>query len=128
MRKLLMIAALTGMTAAAQAQEKAPKSAAERAAQSTRHMTKELGLSAEQATQVEVITLKYAQLGEARRAEREADSTAARQEGHGLRDAFAAELKTVLTEEQYAKWTMRVEERKTRRAERQRSGPPQPGQ
>ena len=123
-----MIAVLTGMTAAVQAQGKAPKSAAERAAQSTRHMTKELGLSAEQASQVEVISLKYAQQGEARRVEREADRTAARQEGQGMRDAFAAELKTVLTEAQYEKWTARVEERKARRAERQRSGPPQPGQ
>jgi len=128
MKKLMMIAVLVGMTVAAQAQDKEHKTAAERAAQRTQHMTKELGLTSEQATKVESINLKYAEQAEAKRAEREADRTVARQEGKETRDAFDAELKTVLTAEQYAKWTAKLEERKERQDERSKQMPQRRGQ
>jgi len=125
MKKQLMITLLTVATMTAQAQDKDHRTAAERAAQRTQHMTRELGLTPEQVAQVEAINLKYAELAGTRRAEREADRAEARQDGKEAREAFQAELKQVLTEDQFALWTAKVEERKKHREGRPKRGAPQ---
>lgn len=125
MKKQLMIALLTVATMTAQAQDKDQRTVAERAAQRTQHMTRELGLTSEQVAKVEAINLKYAELAGTRRAEREADRAEARQDGKEAREAFQAELKQVLTEEQFAQWTAKVEERKDHRERRAKRGAPQ---
>ncbi|HPF91983.1 MAG TPA: hypothetical protein PLL57_15085 [Flavobacteriales bacterium] len=117
MKKLMMIAALAGMTVAAQAQDHQKKSPEERARVRTEHMTKELGLSPEQVAKVEAINLKYADKGAELRKEREAERAEARKEGQEMRDAHEAEMKAVLTPDQYAKWMAKKEEMKEKRME-----------
>ena len=117
MKKLMMIAVLAGMTVAAQAQDKVKKSPEERAKARTEHMTKELGLSPEQASKLEAINLKYADKGAELRKEREAERAEARREGKELRDAHEAEMKAVLTPDQFAKWMAKREEMKEKRME-----------
>ncbi|MCB9178843.1 MAG: hypothetical protein H6590_05420 [Flavobacteriales bacterium] len=117
MKKLMMIAVLAGMTMAAQAQDKVKKSPEERAKARTEQLTKELGLSPEQAAKVEAINLKYADKGAEMRKEREAERAEARKEGKEMRDAHDAEMKAVLTHDQYVKWTAKKEEMKEKRME-----------
>ncbi|MBL7953250.1 MAG: hypothetical protein JNM62_16200 [Flavobacteriales bacterium] len=121
MKKLMMIAVLAGMTVAAQAQDKERKTPEERARMRTEHMTKDLGLSAEQATKVQAINLKYADQGEELRKEREADRAEARNDGKALHDAHDAEMKAVLTPEQYGKWQAKKAAMKTKRMEKRKT-------
>lgn len=117
----MMIAAFVGATMAAHAQEKVSKDPEERAKARTERMTKELGLSPEQAAKVDAINLKYADKGAELRKEQEAARTEARKEAKAMRDAHDVELKAVLTPDQYTKWTARKEEMKKEHQERRRS-------
>jgi Spy/CpxP family protein refolding chaperone len=121
MKKLMMIAVLVGLTVAAQAQDKERKTPEERAQMRTEHMTKELGLSAEQAAKVQAINLKYADQGEELRKEREGDHAEARKDGKAMRDAHDAEMKAVLTPEQYTKWQEKKAAIKTKHMEKRKA-------
>jgi len=120
MKKLMIIAALASMTVAAQAQEKDRKTPQERAKLRTEHMTKELELSPEQQAKVEAINLKYADRVEAVRAEREAERTAKRDAAEAMHAAHDAEMKAVLTADQYTKWVAKKQEAKAKHLEKRK--------
>lgn len=120
MKKLMIIALLASMTVAAQAQEKDRKTPQERAKLRTEHMTKELALSPEQQAKVEAINLKYADRVEAVRAEREAERTAKRDAAEAMHAAHDAEMKAVLTADQYTKWVAKKQEAKAKHLEKRK--------
>lgn len=121
MKKLMIVAALAGMSVAVQAQDKeGRKTPEERAQLRTERLTKELELSPEQATQVQAINLKYADKMDELRKEREAERGAMRSDAQAMGDAHDTEMKAVLTADQYAKWTTRKEELKARHAEKRK--------
>ena len=122
MKKLMMTVALVAITLGAQAQEKEKRTPEERAKAQTERMTKELGLSADQAAKLEPINLKYAQEGAALRAEYEAQREAMRKEGKGrkLVEAHDAEVKPILTPEQYEKWQALKAEKKEKMKEKRK--------
>lgn len=118
MKKLLLLTVLaTSMTVAVQAQDKTAKTPQERAKARTERMSKELGLTPDQAAKVEAINVKYADKAVDMRTERQAERTEVRKEGMAMRDAHDAEIKAVLTADQYAQWTAKKEEMKERRIE-----------
>lgn len=121
MKQLLMTAVLAVMTVVAQAQDKERKTPEERAKMRTAHMTEELDLSADQAARVEAINLKYAGQGEVLRKQREVERAEARKNGKALRDAHDAEMKVVLSPEQYANWQAKKESMKARRMEKRKA-------
>lgn len=107
MKQGMMIAAFTLlMAASAQGQERQVRTPQERAKAQTERMTRELALSPDQAAKVEAIHLKYAEQAEVMRKEREAQRAAMEKEGKGkdMRAAREADMKAVLTSEQYEKW------------------------
>lgn len=116
----MIIALLASMTVAAQAQEKDRKTPQERAKLRTEHMTKELALSPEQQAKVEAINLKYADRVEAVRAEREAERTAKRDAAEAMHAAHDAEMKAVLTADQYTKWVAKKQEAKAKHLEKRK--------
>lgn len=120
MKKLMIIALLASMTVAAQAQEKDRKTPQERAKLRTEHMTKELELSPEQQAKVEAINLKYADQVEAVRAESEAERTAKREAAEAMHAAHDAEMKAVLTADQYTKWVAKKQEAKAKHLEKRK--------
>lgn len=126
MKKVILMTLLATMTAAAQAQDKVQKTPQERAHARAERMARELGLSPEQQAKVEAIDLKYAEQARALRAEDEAQREAMRKEGKGkaIREGREAELKAVLTPEQYTKWQAKREEMKARHMEKRK---PMPG-
>lgn len=117
MKKLMIIAVLAGLSVATQAQDKARKSPEERAKMRTEHMAKELELTPEQKAKVEAINLKYADKATELRKEREAERTEARKEGKAMHDAHDAEMKAVLTPDQYTRWQAKKEAMKKRHME-----------
>lgn len=116
----MIVAVLASMTLAAQAQEKDKKTPQERAKARTEHMTKELALSPEQQAKVEAINLKYADQVEAVRSEREAERTAKREAAKAMHDAHDAEMKAVLTADQYTKWVAKKQEAKAKHMEKRK--------
>jgi periplasmic protein CpxP/Spy len=120
MKKLMIVAVLASMTLAAQAQEKEKRTPQERAKARTEHMTKELALSPEQQAKVEAINLKYADQVEAMRSEREAERTAKREAAKAMHDAHDAEMKAVLTADQYTKWVAKKQEAKAKHMEKRK--------
>ncbi len=120
MKKLMIVAVLASMTLAAQAQEKEKRTPQERAKARTEHMTKELALSPEQQAKVEAINLKYADQVEAVRSEREAERTAKREAAKAMHDAHDAEMKAVLTADQYTKWVAKKQEAKAKQMEKRK--------
>ncbi len=115
-----MIVGLLVLTTAANAQEKERKSPEERAKMQTERMTKELGLSPEQAARVEALNAKYAEEAEAYRAQMEAEREKRKQEGKARLEAHDADLKAVLTPEQYTQWmALREKQMERRKAEHQ---------
>ncbi len=103
--KQMVLAAGLLLAPSVMAQDKAGKeqhTPEERAAKHTEHMTKELGLSADQTAKVADINQRYATaLGEVKESTAERD--AKREQAKGMRDRRDQELKQVLTAEQYAK-------------------------
>lgn len=104
MKKLmtsLALAALIAGNASAQAPGKSEKTPEERAQHQTELMTKHLGLTPEQVPQVQAINLKYVdQFGELRGRSRD-EANGKKQAVKDLREQRNAELKAVLTPEQY---------------------------
>ncbi|MBX2972658.1 MAG: hypothetical protein KF797_06115 [Flavobacteriales bacterium] len=120
MKKLLIVAVMAGMAVAAQAQDKAQRTPEERAKMRTERLTKELELTPEQAAKVEAINMKYAGKVDEVRKEREAERAEVRKEAKTMHDAHDAEMKAVLTADQYAKWTARKEEMRNKQHERRK--------
>ncbi|MCC6937639.1 MAG: hypothetical protein IT226_05400 [Flavobacteriales bacterium] len=120
MKKTIIIAALTILTSAAYAQdkEKPQRTPAERAQIRTERMTKDLGLTPEQITKVEAINRKYAEQAEGMRTARDQEAgparKAAQEKRKAMRDAHEAEMKAVLSTEQFATWKKQQEEMKAK--------------
>lgn len=101
---IIPIAALALTAASLHAQERTatrqrtPEDAATRAARRTEHMRSTLQLTEDQVARVQAINLKHA---EAVEAAREADKAKRDQERQELKASYDAELKAVLTPEQY---------------------------
>ena len=83
---------------------KGPKNPARQADHRAGKMAKELGLSADQETRVEKLLLAREQETTALKAKYTADKKAGRPEMKAAHDRYEAQLKTVLTPEQYAKF------------------------
>ncbi len=124
MKQLMMALALVVFSAGAHAQEtgqqRERKDPTERAKARTEHMVKELGLSAEQATSLEALNLKYAEEGEVKRAETEQDREARRAEMKARHAGYEADLKSLLTPEQFTMWTKKKEERKAKHMDKRK--------
>lgn len=89
-----------------------------RAEQQTAMMTEQLTLSEAQAAKVQEINLKYAQQSKAmREANTSGDRTAMREQMTALRTAQDAELKTMLTSDQWAAWEKIQAEQRANRGE-----------
>lgn len=124
MKQWMMALALVILTAGAHAQESGKprerKDPAERAKARTEHMVKELGLSAEQATRLEALNLKYAEENEVKRAETEQDRETRRAEMKARHAGYEADLQSLLTPEQFAAWTKKKEERKAKHMDKRK--------
>ena len=112
---LLLATALLCTTANAQDAPREKRNPADRAEQRTEQMTKELALDADQAAKVEAMNKRYAE--EMRALEpTEAERQEKREKMKDIQTRRDEELKTVLTEEQYAKMMelrqQRTDERK----------------
>ena len=111
-----------GINSDAQAQgkrgmKKGNMSPTEMAAKKTAKMTKYLGLDSDQAAKVKVINEKYiTEMAEVRKMEGDREAKWAKIKG--LMDAQSAELKTVLTTEQYAKIESKMADKKQKRQDR----------
>ena len=103
---------------AAQAQDKTQRTSADRAKQQTERMTKELSLNEDQISKVEAINVKYADKADAMRADRKERMAETKGKGAELNDARMAEMKAVLTPEQYAKWEKNREAMQEQRMEK----------
>ena len=121
MKKYMLIAAFAALTVGANAQDKQPKTAQERAKAQTERLTKDLGLNAEQAAKAEAINLRYAEKAEAEHKEQKADREVRMKEGQAVRDAHRAEMKAVLTAEQYDTWIKKQDAMKEKRMEHRKS-------
>lgn len=121
MKKLMTSLALTLLiagAAAAQVPQKERKTPEERAKHQTEMMTKNLALTAEQVPQVQTINLKYAdQLGDLKE-QPKGEKGAKRDAAKELRDKRNAELKGVLTAEQYDKMIKGQEAMQARRQDK----------
>lgn len=105
---------------AAHAQAKQQRTPDDRAKRQTERMTEELGLNADQATRVEAINAKYAEKGQAMRIEHKEKMADMKGKGAELHDARMADMKAVLTTEQYAKWEKNMEAMKEKRVEKRK--------
>lgn len=81
-----------------------PKDPAKMADHKAGKMAKELGLSADQEAKVEQLLLARQQEGAALKAKFGTDKTAGRTEMKAAHERYNAQLKTILTPEQYAKF------------------------
>ena len=78
-----------------------PPNAEEMANKQTEHMTEELSLSTDQVAKVEAINLDYAKRIQAAREENAGNRSAMKEIMTAIENEKAAEMKTVLTEDQY---------------------------
>lgn len=78
-----------------------PPSPEDMSAKQTEHMTEKLGLSEDQTAKVKAINLTYAQKIQEAREENSGDRSAMQEITTAINKEKAAELKTVLTDEQY---------------------------
>jgi periplasmic protein CpxP/Spy len=91
----------------------------DRAEKQTATMKEKLSLSEKQAEKVKAINLKYAnKMKETRDANTEGDWTAMRETMGKIRQEQDAELKTVLTTEQFETWNKYQEEQRSQRGQR----------
>jgi len=127
MKKLLVAALLVvGMTTFAQEKEKeqkAPMTPEQKVESQVKRMTKDLTLNEKQVQEIRVLVAKEVEKREANRAEMEdkkASGVKATKEEKQAREARAKEeeaamdanMKRILTPEQYAKWLQKMQERK----------------
>lgn len=122
MKRLWLIACLTGTIATVQAQPNSGRGGtpSKRADKLTAAMTKNLALTEEQRAAVAEINLKYAQKATDFREETREQREAARATMKEIRQKQEAELKEVLTEEQIQKYEARRDERQKKRRDRHR--------
>ena len=125
MKKMIMaLAAMTiGLNAVAQDKQarkvdRPRMSTEERVKARTERMTKDLGLSAEQAGRVEALDHKQAMEAEGARAANEKERNERRAEMKDRQAAYEKELKTVLTPEQFTKWQAKKGEVKAKHREK----------
>ncbi len=101
-----------------------------RAEQQTAQMTEKLALSEAQSVKIKEINLKYAEKSKAmREANTDGDWSATREKMTALRTEQDAELKTMLTSDQWATWEkVRAEQRANRgdRGKKKDQAPPPP--
>ena len=83
--------------------------AEQRAEKATQRLTKKLGLNADQATKVQAANLKMQTAKDAAKANKD------RAAMKSANEAYRAELKTILTSEQYTKFEQMKKKRKRRR-------------
>ena len=124
MKKIGLVAAMIGVFATAQAQQRpaSDRTPSERAERQTAALAEALDLTEEQQSAVEKINLEYAEemtsLREKNREVRE-EARAAMKE---MKEKKDAELKDVLTEEQIEKYKAHREKRKEHRGRRKHRG------
>lgn len=130
-KMLILLAAFTLTAGAASAQTQAAKPAPGRAQRGqmanktpeqradarTQQLTKSLGLSADQTEKVRQLNLAQAKEMQTLRAK----SAANRQEAKATRDRHEAQLKAILTTEQYAKYEQQRTERMDKRKDRMKA-------
>jgi Spy/CpxP family protein refolding chaperone len=122
MKRLWLMACLTGTMATAQAQSNSERGGtpSERADKLTEAMTKNLDLTEEQRATVAEINLKYAEEVADFREETREQREAARATMKEIRQNQEAALKEVLTEEQIQKYEARRDERQDHRRRKRR--------
>jgi Spy/CpxP family protein refolding chaperone len=113
---LVGIALLVGTTNLS-AQEKVKKTAKERAEMHTEKMTKELNLTPDQKTKVSELNLGVEMKNEAIHSDKNMSEETKKASLHGNNDAKMAQLKTILTEEQYKKVLTQHAEMKAKKME-----------
>ncbi|MBS1582933.1 MAG: hypothetical protein JST66_12095 [Bacteroidetes bacterium] len=123
MKKLMTSLALTVLiagSAAAQAPGREQKTPEERAQQQTELMTKHLGLTPEQVPQVKAINLKYVDRFSELRGRPRGEESGKKEAVKDLREQRNAELKAVLTPEQYDRMIKGQAERQDKRQEQRK--------
>ena len=142
MKKLLVMALMcVGMTAFAQENMegrggRGGMDPAKRTEMQAQKMQKDLGLNDGQVAKLKEVLNQQAQAREAKRAEMEklrasgqkpteAQRTEMREKMETERTAFDAQLKSILTPEQYTKWQTMKDERKERMANKNQNATPQ---
>ena len=90
-------------TSVVKARKQAPKSPAQKADRHAGKMAKELGLNADQEAKVEQLLLARQQESAALKTKYAANKKAGRAEMKAAHDRYEAQLKTILTPEQFAK-------------------------
>ena len=90
-------------TSMVKARKQAPKSPAQKADRHAGKMAKELGLNADQETKVEQLLVARQQESAALKAKYSTDKKAGRAEMKAAHDRYEAQMKTILTPEQFAK-------------------------
>lgn len=119
MKKMMMGMALAMFVAgAANAQDAPRKTMQDRTEMRTETMVKELGLSEEQAAKVKDLNERYGAKKEAMREQSKSEMAVKNEKHEALEKEFAAELKGVLTPEQFEKWEARQKEMTEKRMER----------
>ena len=113
---LVGIALLVGTTTLS-AQEKVKKTAKERAEMHTEKMTKELNLTPDQKTKVSELNLGVEMKNEAIHSDKNMSEETKKASYQGNNDAKMAQLKTILTEEQYKKVLTQHAEMKAKKME-----------
>ncbi|TGD82691.1 hypothetical protein [Hymenobacter wooponensis] len=141
MKKMLVLLAAVALTAGSAAAQTAPANARvlrqgqkgqgrmnmtpeQRADMQAQHLTKQLGLSADQTTQVRSIALAEAQELQSARGNASAgtDRQAAMQSMKATRDKYDTQLKAVLTPEQLTKYTQMRDQQMDRHQEGMQKG------
>jgi len=119
MKKMLLSLAMATMAVGAANAQDAVKQASpqDRAEMRTEHMVKELGLNEDQTAKVKEINARYGEKMQAMRQAQKAELTEKRDTRAELEEARMAELKGVLTPDQYAKLEARQKEMRDKRME-----------
>ncbi len=118
---LLSLFVLTSALAFAQRpddRQRPERDPAERAERLTERLTTVLELTAEQAAEVKTLHLSFAERATALREEQQEEREAARESMQALNEERHAEMKSILTEEQFEKLEALEAQRKERRGER----------
>jgi hypothetical protein len=115
-KKLFLAASILCMVVISSVAQQRGGTPEERAKRQTEMIKETTGIDAAKATKVEAILLKYAKEMATLR-EKTPDREARREPQKVLTDKQDAELKTVLTAEQFAKWTAKIEEMRKNRGQ-----------
>lgn len=126
MMKHILVAVCLLSAGAANAQERTQRSPEEMAKARTERLTTVLELTPEQQAKVNAMHMQHAKEAEARRKERQAKREEAKANMQVKRQQHEQEMKTILSEEQYAKWqAMRAEGKGRKSTHRMKSASPE---